>query len=142
MLTPSETNTLRALLSREATDAAGIDTAELSSGDIAQIRPLSDRTLGGLLFFVTQALPYQVRGYLLRPHRGGCREAWLSFHHGDLERIGRPYFPAPEFSRRRECFDALICPHRKPVQSAGEISIHQEISDANPGRHRAQDGRG
>ena len=122
MLTPSETNVLRALLSREATTAAGIDTAELTAGDIAQVRPLTDRTFGGLLFFVTQVLPYQVRGYLLRPHRGGCREAWLSFHHGDLERVGRPAFPAPEFARRRECFDAAICVHRKPVQSAGEIN--------------------
>ena len=117
MLTPSETRALRALLSREATTAAAIDAAELAAGDVAQIRPLSDRTFGGLLFFCAQVLPHQVRGYLLRPHRGGCREAWLNFHHADLDRIGRPYFPAPEFARRRECY-AATCPHeRKPCST-------------------------
>jgi hypothetical protein len=103
MLTPTETATLRALLAREASAAPPVDATdfqELAAGDVAQIRPFADAAFGGMLYQVCQVTPYELRGFLLRPHRGGCREAWLRLKHCQLERIGRVFWPDPEFARR------------------------------------------
>jgi hypothetical protein len=100
MLTQIESATLRALLSREAlpnTSPEGI-----AAGDVVQIRPAADRSFGGMLALVTQARPHQLRAILLRPHRGGCREAWLRLTLTDVAHIGRAHFPAPEFGKRCE----------------------------------------
>lgn len=101
MLTLIEANALRALLAREAS-AAPVDAeySDLAAGDVAQIRPFADTAFGGMLVQICQAGPYELRGFLLRPHRGGCREAWLRLKHCQLERIGRTYWPDPEFARR------------------------------------------
>jgi hypothetical protein len=100
-LTPNESTTLRALLARESTAATPADYfQDLAAGDIAQIRPLADATFGGMLFQVATAGPYELRGFLLRPHRGGCRDAWIRLKHCQLERIGRTWWPDPEFARR------------------------------------------
>jgi hypothetical protein len=100
MLTPQESALLRALLAREAESPA--EYADLAAGDVAQIRPLADATFGGMLVQIAAAEPHQVRAFLLRPHRGGCRDAWLKLKHCELERIGRSYWPDPEFARRCE----------------------------------------
>lgn len=80
--------------------AAMAKPAELETtvqpGDIAQIYPTSDPDFGGLCVRITRASPYEVRGYLLMPHRGGCQEAWYRFHQRDLLRIGRAAFPDPK----------------------------------------------
>lgn len=101
MLTPTESALLRALLAREATSqAAPLEYSDLAAGDVAQIRPFADAAFGGMLVQITAAEPYELRGFLLRPHRGGCRDAQLRLKHCELERIGRSYWPDPEFARR------------------------------------------
>jgi hypothetical protein len=103
MLTPNETAALRALLAREA-EAASVEYSELAPGDIAQIRPFAEPTFAGMPVQITATEPHQVRGFLLRPHRGGCRESWLSLKHCQLERVGRTWWPDPEFARRCEWY--------------------------------------
>lgn len=101
MLTPNESALLRALLARESTSQAEpAEFTDLAPSDIAQIRPLSDAAFGGMLVQIAHAEPYDLRGFLLRPHRGGCREAQLRLKHCQLERVGRVYWPDPEFARR------------------------------------------
>ena len=100
MLTSLETEVLRGLLDREMLQFPAPEH-DISRQDIVQIHPHADRTFGGMLVVVTAADPYSVRGYLLRPHRGGCREAWLTWHYSDVERVGRTHWPdLCEFARR------------------------------------------
>jgi hypothetical protein len=115
MLTPEDLTALRRLVARAEQLAPtphqpAPEPDELHAGDVAQIRPFAHRTFEGMLFCVGAASPYEVKGYLLRPHRGGCREAWLTFNHHELERVGRTWWPDPEFARRRACFNSERCP--------------------------------
>jgi hypothetical protein len=102
MLTPAETETLRAILAREAAPAIGSQPAKLTTGDVVQILPAADRTFGGMLALVQQATPHQVRAILLRPHRGGCREAWLRLTPPEVARIGTAAPHNPDFAKRCE----------------------------------------
>lgn len=103
MLSPEEIRTLRTLLSRAEVSAAGTGLAGVPViGDLAQIHPLAHPTFGGMLIWIAQIGDRQVRGSLLRPHRGGCREAWLSLPPTSVELIGRIHWPDPEFTRRCE----------------------------------------
>jgi hypothetical protein len=65
-----------------------------------QTRPEAEPTFGGMLLHVCRVRPAAVDGYLLRPHRGGCREAWHHFTPPELVRLGASHFPQPEFARR------------------------------------------
>lgn len=97
MLTQHEAQVLRALLARAAEQPAAIvpeEPPDIRPGNVAQIHPFADTTFGGILAVITRAEPYELRGYLLRPHRGGCREAWLRLKHCELERVGRAIWPA------------------------------------------------
>jgi hypothetical protein len=114
MLTDTELKCLRRLITRAehaAPSPPSTDFQELSPGDVVQIRPSADPAFGGMLAAVTKAEPYQLRAYVLRPHRGGCAEAQLRLHHSDVERVGRMLWP-PEsaFALRRWCADATLCP--------------------------------
>jgi hypothetical protein len=101
VLTPTETETLRALLAREAAPTSQ-HAGELAAGDVVQILPAADRAFGGMLAQITQAKPYQLRAVLLRPHRGGCRDAWLRLKLPEVARIGAAPQANPEFARRCE----------------------------------------
>lgn len=110
MLTPAESRLLRRLLAREAAPAGHTAPAAIRAGAVIQIRPEADAHFGGMLAVITQADRYHLRGYPLRPHRGGCREAWLRWKPTDLVRIGQTYWPQlPEFALRSACFDPR-CP--------------------------------
>ena len=113
MLTPEELKCLRQLIARAELPAASPprDFQELAPGDLVQIRPSADRTFGGMVAAITRAEPYQLRAYVLRPHRGGCAEAWLSLKHCEVERIGPMLWrPASAFALRAWCADATRCP--------------------------------
>lgn len=101
MLTPQETATLRAILAREAAPPTEGPDA-IAPGDVVEIRPTADRTYGGMLALITQAKPHQVRAILLRPHRGGCREAWLTLSPPEVAKIGASNHQAPAFATRCE----------------------------------------
>jgi hypothetical protein len=98
MLTPNESALLRALLTRESQPDG--EYTDLAAGDVAQIRPFADEAFGGMLVQIARVEPHELRGFLLRPHRGGCRDAQLRLKHCQLERIGRVCWPDPEFARR------------------------------------------
>jgi hypothetical protein len=74
--------------------------ALIAPGDLVQIRPYADRTFGGMFMHVCRVRPAHIEGYLLRPHRGGCREAWHTFSPPELLRLGRSFFEQPKFARR------------------------------------------
>jgi len=104
MLTSLETRVLRELLARGANPPSSADSSyappPIAAGDVVQIHPRADRGFGGMLIWVCQVIPNELRGFLLRPHRGGCREAWVRFELADVERIGPICWPDPEFARR------------------------------------------
>lgn len=109
MLTREETAILRRILERHAAEPAAPAAelpAELHVGDLAQIRPFASPTFGGMVLYVAELRPHQVLGWLMRPHRGGCRAAWLTWNYCDLERIGPSFWPQPAFARRRWCAGA------------------------------------
>ena len=75
----------------------------LAPGDLVQLRPDANPTWGGMLARVTRRTPYEVRGYLLTPHRGGCREAWLRLRPPLVVRVGREVYEQPEWGMRKYC---------------------------------------
>lgn len=77
--------------------------AELAAGDLVQLRPGSDRTWSGMLLRVTQVSTYELRGYLLVPHRGGCRDAWIRIPPPTVARVGRLIYAEPAWSLRKYC---------------------------------------
>lgn len=106
MLTTIEASSLRAILKRELCPApAAPAETDIGAGDVVQIRPFADQTFGGMLAVVTAAAPYGLRAYLLRPHRGGCREAWLRLKHCEVERVGRAHWPADATPFAARCED-------------------------------------
>jgi hypothetical protein len=111
VLTPTEAKSLTAILRREGFPAPQnapqefSADAEIRPGDIVQIRPFASPVFGGMLAAITQAAPYELRGYLLRPHRGGCRDAWLRLKHCEVERIGRAFWPADATGFATRCED-------------------------------------
>ena len=65
--------------------------------EIVQLKSTADPIFGGLLLRVKKRLPDAVRGYLMVAHRGGCREAWWTAKHCQIEPIGRLKSPEAEF---------------------------------------------
>jgi hypothetical protein len=110
MLTHTEANSLRAILRRELSPAP-TQAEDIGAGDLVQLRPFADQAFGGMIAVVTAATLYELRGYLLRPHRGGCRDAWLRLKPCEVERIGRGHWPAnaTEFAARCEDQGAPRC---------------------------------
>jgi hypothetical protein len=106
--TQDEIRTRRQILAR-AEPAPPITPEEetgLTRANIAHIRPLASPTFGGMPAAIAQAEPYERRGYLLRPHRGACREAWLNLKHCEVQRAGRVLWAARQ---------SRLCPTmRKP----------------------------
>lgn len=100
MLTPAEIAMLENLLIRARHAATGGHPADaLTPGDVAQLRPGASATWDTSLFLVCQANRHQVRGQILRPHRGGCRLAWSTF-----TPPGPALYPAPPLAIRAWCY--------------------------------------
>lgn len=99
MLTAEELLVLESLLSR-ARHAAGVDRASLLDpihvGDVVQLRPGADPHWQSSFLYVCRIRPDgRIEGQILRPHRGGYREAWWDFSLPEIARIGRAPFPEP-----------------------------------------------
>lgn len=89
------------LLSPAAPAAIELEHVELATeGDLVQLRSTADPVFGGLVLRVTQSRTLGVRGYLLVPHRGGCRDAWQRLKHCEYERVGRVRWPEAEWGFR------------------------------------------
>ena len=89
---------------RQLEDELGFQEADpaalIAPGDLVQIRPYASEVFGGMLFHVCRVRPSRIDGYLLRPHRGACREAWHHYSPPELLRVGRAVFPQPPFALR------------------------------------------
>lgn len=124
MLTPDELLLLESLLTRER-HTAGCARAPLydsiEPGDLVQLRPGADPTWGTSFLLVCQIREDgRVVGQILRPHRGGYREAWYSYSPPEVARIGRSPFPEPGAAIRSWSYDpCLVClarlQRRKPM---------------------------
>lgn len=101
MLTTEELLTLEGILARARAAHARANlhqVATITVGDVVQLRPGADRTWESSLLLVMDTHNGRIRGQILRPHRGGCREAWYAYTPPEVVIIGRaPYAgPAPE----------------------------------------------
>ncbi|MGA2270198.1 MAG: hypothetical protein ABSH44_17135 [Bryobacteraceae bacterium] len=110
VLTITEANSLRAILRRELSPAPRASAqasaeADIRPGDVVQIRPFASPTFGGMLAMITKAGAHELRAYLLRPHRGGCSDAWLRLKHCEVERVGRGFWPADATAFAARCED-------------------------------------
>jgi hypothetical protein len=124
MLTPDEIATLQVILER-ARAAAALSTSstlhELSPGDVVQLRPGADRAWECSLLLVQRIrTDGKVSGPILRPHRGGCRDAWAVYTPPEVIRVGRMPYPAPAPDVCGWTFEPA-CPldQRKPPARAG-----------------------
>jgi hypothetical protein len=88
---------------------------ELRPGDVVQIRPGADAVFGGLLLMVQRIGPAKIEGYLLRPHRGGCREAWTRATPPEVEYVGTPLSAVSPWGLRRECESQTCRIEHKPA---------------------------
>jgi len=136
MLTPEELQVLEALLAR-ARQAAALDRSaiaeELLPGDVVQLRPGADPTWETSLLLVQQTGP-KVRGVILRPHRGGCREAWWAFSPPEPVRIGHTPFPEPAPDVRAWCYEPP-CPLLATAQEIARYRrAHQSAARPPSGR--------
>jgi len=92
---------LEAVYSRGNPGPQPEETEAIAAGDIVQIRPSADPTFGGLVFRVGRLDDY-VHGYLLVPHRGGCKEAWLRYKPCEVGKLGTLRWPEAEWGLSRE----------------------------------------
>lgn len=123
MLTPDEIAALEALLTR-ARQANGADLAAIREtitvGDIVQLRPGSDPHWETSLLLVCRISDDGgISGQILRPHRGGYREAWYTYRPPLVARVGRMPFPEPDLRIRSMAYDGPrceACGYRMPRQ--------------------------
>jgi hypothetical protein len=114
MLTPEEVATLEALLAR-ARGLLGEDSAAvrdtITVGDVVQLRPGADPHWETSLLLVCRIREDGgVQGQILRPHRGGHREAWYTYRPPSVARIGRMPFPEPDMRIKAWNYDGPRCP--------------------------------
>jgi len=107
MLTSDELSALEGLLTRARGEAAigriaATDT--ITAGDVVQLRPGASHLWETSLMLVTQTTAEHIKGQILRPHRGGCREAWYTFTPPELTRVGRIPFPEPAPDIKAWCY--------------------------------------
>lgn len=88
-------------------------TAPVAIGDVVQLKPSADRAWGGLLLRVKQLDP--VRGYLLIPHRGGCREAWVRLKACEFSRIGALQYEEAAWGFRPFSVPVPLPPAEEPL---------------------------
>jgi hypothetical protein len=124
MLTIEELQMLESLLRRLALAAVlkpPVNDA-IAPGDVVQLRPGADPHWETSFLSVGRIRDDGgISGAILRPHRGGYRDAWYTYRPTDLLRIGHAAFPEP--TRRVQSVSYWpACPschnlERKPVQS-------------------------
>lgn len=61
--------------------------------DVVQLKPSADPVFGGLLMRVKKRTPYEIRGYLLIPRRGGSMETWTRVKPHEATPIGQIIWP-------------------------------------------------
>lgn len=61
--------------------------------DIVQLKPSADPAFGGLLMRVKKRTPFELRGYLLLPRRGGGVDTWTRVKPGEVTPVGKLIWP-------------------------------------------------
>lgn len=97
VLTTDQIHALESLLDT-ARRAEGAAADVIAAGDVVQLRPGASQTWESSLMLVEQHRDGKIRGQILRPNRGGCREAWATHTAPEVVRVGRAPFrePAPD----------------------------------------------
>ena len=95
------TDMLRAIATDEFGELLDAPEKDIRPGDLVQIRPEADPIMGGMVVRVTKATPDAIRGYMLRPHRGGSQQAWSTLHYSDVQKAGRLFWPEAEWGMRQ-----------------------------------------
>ena len=152
MLTPDQLSALEALLTAaRLAAAAGTAAAEaIAAGDVVQLRPGASHTWETSLMLVTQNDGRRIRGQVLRPHRGGCRDAWATHSAPELIRTGRLPFPEPADDIKAWCYAPPCSRLADPPEAATyraqntafQLSLRAEQIEierkaASASRHRA-----
>jgi hypothetical protein len=129
MLTSTELAALESLLVRERASARDVDQSgagDIKPGDLVQLRPGADPTWECSFLLVGQARDSEIRGTILRPHRGGWKDAWYRYSPPEVAWIGRGLFPEPKLKVRAAGYWP-VCPSchnlaRKPITREREKS--------------------
>jgi hypothetical protein len=100
MLTVEEIQMLESLLRRArlAISAAlkELPNDAIAPGDLVQLRPGADPQWETSFLSVAKIRDDGgISGTILRPHRGGWRDAWFTYRPPEVLRIGRAPFPEP-----------------------------------------------
>lgn len=119
MLTREEIVTLEQLLAR-ARSFANVHLAAprdvFAVGDVVQLRPDADPHWETSLLLVCRVRDDGgISGPILRPHRGGYREAWYTYRPPSVARIGHMPFGAPSLRINSWAYDGpgcLLCANR------------------------------
>lgn len=113
MLTEDELATLESLLVRaRAAGALALSESpnKVNVGDVVQLRPGADSHWGTSLLLVGQVRDSgEIRGTILRPHRGSWKDAWYRYTPPEVAKIGRSLFPEPPLAIRSASYYP-VCP--------------------------------
>ena len=128
MLTHEELTVLESLLVR-AQAAVHIESeagpGTIKAGDLVQLRPGADPTWECSFLLVGQVRDTgEIRGTILRPHRGSWKDAWYRYTPPEVARVGRALFPEPSLKVRGAGYWP-VCPSchnlaRRPIEKAPE----------------------
>ena len=147
-----QTTALRAHL-RELQRYLSMMEREISPADIAdeadivQLKPSADPVFGGLLMRIKKRTPYEWRGYLLVPRRGGALETWTRVKPNETTPIGRIVWPEAAWGFRPQGLpsDPWMAggepPRKKPGQEEERPAAESETG-ARDDDHRRIDRRG
>jgi hypothetical protein len=119
----SDEITILEMLLARARQTGGANHQEIAVGDIVQLRPGADPHWQTSLLLVCRILDDGgIQGQILRPHRGGYREAWYTYRPPEVIRVGRMPYPEPDLQIRAWSYDGPQCEAcglpevRKPAQ--------------------------
>ena len=77
------------------------DGQDQDGADVVQLKPNADPAFGGLLMRVKKRTPYELRGYLLLPRRGGSMETWTRVKHDEVTPVGHLAWPEAQYGFRQ-----------------------------------------
>ena len=128
MLTEEELTLLESLLVR-ARAAVRIEceagSGAIKAGDLVQLRPGADPTWECSFLLVGEVRDTgEIRGTILRSHRGGWKDAWYRYTPPEVAWVGRALFPQPSLKIRAAGYSPFCasCHNlaRKPIGKAKE----------------------
>ena len=104
--------------------AAEAGAYAIKVGDLVQLRPGADQTWDTSFLSVARVRDGEIRGTILRPHRGGWKDAHYGYSPPEVAWVGHAPFPEPPLKIRGASYWP-VCPSchnlvRKPIDSERE----------------------